>query len=70
MKEMKPEHYSTRLMRQMKDEWEKTKRKWIDPESYEEGKDPHYDDWKNDEQGRRMQEEIERLLSEEKAEKK
>ena len=67
---MTPEHYSTRLMQQMKDEWEKAKRKRIDPESYEETNDPHYDKWKNDEQGRRMQEDIERLLREENAEKK
>ena len=41
-------------------------REWINPESYEVGKDPHYDDWKNDEQGRRMKRDIVRLQSEEK----
>lgn len=40
-------------------------REWINPESYEKGKDPHYDDWKNDEQGRRMKRDIARLQSEE-----
>ena len=41
------------------------RREWINPESYERGKDPHYDDWKNDEQGRRMKRDIARLQSEE-----
>ena len=41
-------------------------REWINPDSYERGKDPHYDDWKNDEQGRRMKRDIDRLQSEEK----
>ena len=43
----------------------KRTREWINPESYEVGKDPHYDDWKNDEQGRRMKRDIARLQSEE-----
>ena len=68
--EMKPWHYSTKLMQQMKDEWEKTKRERVNPESYEEGKDPHLADWVNDEHARRMKEDIERLLRDENAEKK
>lgn len=40
-------------------------REWINPESYERGKDPHYDNWKNDEQGRQMKRDIARLQSEE-----
>lgn len=40
-------------------------REWINPESYERGKDPHYDDWKNDEQGRQMKRDIARIQSEE-----
>ena len=38
----------------------------INPESYEEGSDPHYEAWKNDEQGRRMKRDIARLQSKEK----
>ena len=39
----------------------------INPESYEEGSDPHYEAWKNDEQGRRMKRDIARLQSKEKS---
>lgn len=67
--EMKPWHYPSKLG-QMKDEWEKTKRKHVNPESYEEGTDPHYDNWRDDEKVRRMKEDIERLLKKEKVEKK
>ena len=38
----------------------------INPESYEAGSDPHYEAWKNDEQGRRMKRDIARLQSKEK----
>jgi len=38
----------------------------INPESYEKGSDPHYEAWKNDEQGRRMKRDIARLQGKEK----
>lgn len=41
------------------------RREWINPESYERGKDPHYDNWKNDEQGHRLKRDRARLESEE-----
>ena len=63
-------HYSKDHMRQIYDEWKQTMPEWLISESHDLEVVTHYDDWKNDEQARRMKEDIERLLREENAEKK
>ena len=44
----------------------KKKKDRIDPESYEQGRDPHYPSWKSDAQWEKMNADFERLQREEK----
>ena len=50
-------------------EREKTRRlsqKKVNPDSFEDGRDPQYKDWKSDEQYRRLKQTVEALQKEEK----